>query len=241
MSDDICRFTFVALLAVATASCVEGAHSHHYPDTPGPAISGRIDNPLGLRHEDGVLTAGYWKGGSGESLFVRVEADGTFRTHGLEPGTYALEFIRTHSSPTAAATPVSAVRFVEIRHEDVTGVVVTLQADVELEGRYRVEGTQAHPPWPPSIYVSANPAHEGKPWIAMRQVAHALPDGRFVLRNAYGPHLLDVGYERGPGKLWGPARVLLDGRDITNIPTDFSLHPNSTLEVVIPYSGRPAG
>ena len=234
-----CR-VFLGGIALSAASCVEGAHSHHYLETPGPTISGRIENPHGLEPEDGVLTMGIWTGNSGQSFFVRVEADGTFETHGLEPGTYALEFIRTHSSPTAPATPVSAVHFVEMRREDITGVVVTLQRDMALEGRYRVESDQADPPWPPSIHVSADPAHEERPWPAMRQVAHALPNGRFVLRNAFGPHLLDVSYGNGLGRPWARARVFLDGRDITGIPTDFSAHTDSTLEVVIPYTGPSA-
>ena len=231
---------FLGGIALSAASCVEGAHGHHYPDTPGPTISGSVENPHGLEHEDGVLTMGVWTGDSGESFFVRVKADGTFETHGLEPGTYALEFIRTHSSPTAPATPVSAIQFVEMWREDITGVVVTLQRDMVLEGRYRVESEHANPPWPQSIHVTADPAHGARPWRAMRQVAHALPNGRFALRNAFGPHLLDVSYESGLTSPWGRPRVLLDGTDITNIPTDFRAHTDSILEVVIPYTGPSA-
>jgi hypothetical protein len=44
--------------------------------------------------------------------------------------------------------------------------------------------------------------------------ADVAADGTFVLRNAYGPRLLSV--------VGTPARVVLDGRDITRVPTDFS-------------------
>ncbi len=62
-------------------------------------------------------------------------------------------------------------------------------------------------------------------------VADGAAGGRFVLRNAFGPRLLRCGYTLAPGARWWPGRVLLNGLDITNLPTDFSEHEGAELEV----------
>ncbi len=61
--------------------------------------------------------------------------------------------------------------------------------------------------------------------------ADGAPAGRFVLRNAFGPRVLRSGYTLAPGSSWWPSQVILDGVDITNVPTDFSAHENGRLEV----------
>jgi hypothetical protein len=74
--------------------------------------------------------------------------------------------------------------------------------------------------------------------IMTNGVTEGAPGGRFILRNAFGPRVLKFGYRVPTGPMWWPARVLLDGRDVTNVPTDFSEHPNARLEVVL--TQRPA-
>jgi hypothetical protein len=61
--------------------------------------------------------------------------------------------------------------------------------------------------------------------------ADGAPHGTFTLRGARGPHVLRCGYTLAPGSWWWPSRVLLDGVDITNVPTDFGDAENSRLEV----------
>jgi hypothetical protein len=52
------------------------------------------------------------------------------------------------------------------------------------------------------------------------------------------PHVLRCGYTLAPGSWWWPSKVLLDGVDITNVPTDFGDAENSRLEVV--FTQHPA-
>ena len=50
--------------------------------------------------------------------------------------------------------------------------------------------------------------------------------------------MLRCGYTLAAGSRWWPSQVLLDGMDITNVPTDFSDHENGRLEVV--FTQHPA-
>ena len=58
------------------------------------------------------------------------------------------------------------------------------------------------------------------------------------MRNLFGPRVLRFGYRIAPGSPWWPSRILLDGKDVTNVPTHFSLHPDGQLEVV--FTQHPA-
>jgi hypothetical protein len=112
-------------------------------------------------------------------------------------------------------------------------VVVTIQRDTSITGRFRVESDDPAVAWPPHIHVSAALVLDGLP-TANVIAAEGAPAGRFILRNARGPRLLRIGYTLPPGGTRGwVERVVLDGVDITNVPTDFSAHENSGLEVVL--------
>ena len=54
----------------------------------------------------------------------------------------------------------------------------------------------------------------------------------------FGPHVLRFGYVLAPGSPWWPSRVLLDGKDATNVPIDLSQHHNGQLELV--FTQHPA-
>jgi len=64
------------------------------------------------------------------------------------------------------------------------------------------------------------------------------PAGTFVMRNLFGPRVLRFGYRIAPDSPWWPSRVMLDGKDVTNVPTDFSRHPDGQIEVV--FTQHPA-
>jgi hypothetical protein len=53
-----------------------------------------------------------------------------------------------------------------------------------------------------------------------------------------GPRVLRCGYSLAADSRWWPSQVILDGMDITNVPTDFSAHENGRLEVV--FTQHPA-
>ena len=85
--------------------------------------------------------------------------------------------------------------------------------------------------------VNAFLALDGMPLLA-GVVGEGAAGGKFVLRNAFGPRVLRCGYTNAPGSRWWPSQVILDGVDITNVPTDFSAHEHGRLEVV--FTRHPA-
>ena len=62
-------------------------------------------------------------------------------------------------------------------------------------------------------------------------------DGTFELVVGAVPVVIRNGYSTGPD-LWWPGPVLLDGRDITDVPTDFS---KTHGELVVVFTQRPVG
>jgi hypothetical protein len=217
-----------------TASLVPIALAQNPPAPQGRfAISGQVVDPHNLRPENAVLMLVTQEGeSSASSTPVVVAANGSFIARSLIPGTYTLEMVRTP----AGAMPVS-FNAVRITNADVTGVTVTIRRDFALTGRFRMESSSPAAAWPPHIHVLAQLALEGAGYLGSMS-AEGAPGGTFVLRNAFGPRVVRCGYTRAPGSNWWPSRVLLDGRDITNIPTDFSAHENARLEVV--FTQHPA-
>ncbi|MEN3337447.1 MAG: hypothetical protein V7647_1123 [Acidobacteriota bacterium] len=204
----------------------------------GHTIAGRVIDPLRLRPEEALLLIGREDGGGGS--FTRsplaVREDGSFMTPQLSPGTYVLELVRTPHSTTKAAITVG-FRIVDVRTADVTGVTVPVRPDIAITGRFRMESDNPNAVWPPHIVVNAFLALGGRPLLDGTG-ADGAPGGKFVLRNAFGPRVLRCGYTVAPGASWWFSRVTLDGVDVTNVPTDFSEHGDSQLEVI--FSQRPA-
>jgi hypothetical protein len=207
------------------------------PAPPGRyAISGRVVDPHNLRSENAVLRLGKNEGESSAGAeFVAVAANGRFIARGLIPGTYTLELVQP-AHLVASAKPVS-FNAVRITDADVTGITVTVQRDFALTGRFKMESNNPSAAWPTHIAVSAYVALDGAGFLGSK-IADGAPSGTFVLRNAFGPRVIKCGYSSAPGSHWWPSRVLMDGRDITNVPTDFSTHEAGRLEVV--FTQHPA-
>lgn len=200
---------------------------------PGIAkVSGRLDDPHNLRTPDTLLSMYRQVGNAGTGINVKVARDGSFTTPPLPRGFYSFELIRTPHSATHPATTIG-VGWVEVGDTDLDGVVLSVRRDMELQGRYRIASDRANPPWPESIHLSAPMVAGGTEVRWGSQNVFAAEGGRFFLRNAFGPRVLRAGYTPADKSRPAPARVLLDGRDITDIPTDFSEHEGSDLEVVI--------
>jgi hypothetical protein len=231
-----CRLAAVVFVAVLPAA----RGGQHGSDVPGGhTISGRVVDPQGLRPEGAILMLGQ---ADGPSSFradpVAVAPDGSFVTPRRAPGVYILEVVRTPHSATQAETPVGQ-SIVDLSSADRTGVTVTVRPDTALTGRFRMESDDPKAVWPSQINVMAFVAVDGQPMVSAR-AAQGGPNGTFVLRNAYGPRVLRCGYALGPdASPWWFSRVVLDGRDVTNVPIDFGEHPHSQLEVV--FTQHPAG
>jgi hypothetical protein len=169
---------------------------------------------------------------------VALASNGSFVVERLGSGTYFLRVARRPEAPTKPPTTVG-FEVVQVGSEDVSDVIVRIRGETALTGAFRMESDTPVAAWPSEIVVNAYLAFEGTPMLA-GVVADGAPEGKFVLRNAFGPRVLRCGYSLppGPNRSWWPERVLLDGVDITNVPTDFSKHETGRLEVV--FTQHPA-
>ena len=202
----------------------------------GHTISGRVVDPHRLRPEGAILMLGQEDDGSFSETPVDVGSDGSFVTPRLNSGTYFLTVVRTPHSPSQPATTVG-FEIVRLGTNDMNDVTVTIRRDTALTGRFRMESDTPGTPWPPHIVVNAFLAIEGLPMLSA-VIADGAPEGKFVLRNAFGPRVLRCGYTLSPGTKWWPARVLLDDVDVTDVPTDFSARERGRLEIV--FTQHPA-
>ncbi|MGB2713777.1 MAG: hypothetical protein WBC51_06335 [Vicinamibacterales bacterium] len=214
---------------VASLLVIHAAHGQQQSSAKRYTISGRVSDPHNLQPAEAVLMLGAQQGESVSYVPIRLQRNGTFVTHPLATGKYVLKVVRTPHSSTHAATDV-ALTIVEVREADVTGVVIEVRRDTALTGKFRMISDNPSAPWPPHIVVNAFLAMRGSPLLD-GVGAEGASGAKFVLRNAFGPRVLRTGYTLAPGAAWWPSRVLLDGVDITDVPTDFSSKAESVLEV----------
>lgn len=221
------RLAFALGVAAAAASgaCAPG------PDVPrGAVIAGRIVDPQQLRPDGARLRVRHHGPFTETHEVVRPAADGSFATPRLPPGPYVLELVRT--TQVGPADNVIGVRFVELAASDVRGVTIDVRRDTAVIGRFRMLTDDPRAQWPDYMTVAAYIAIDGRE-LLVPIYADGGPGATFVLRNAFGPRILRCYYRNAGGSRWWPLRVLLDGRDVTNVPVDFSGHPESRLEVVL--------
>lgn len=189
-------------------------------------IAGRIDDPLKLRTRDATVIIGFDRDGVGYGVPVPTAADGSFVTQALNPGTYMLALIRSPHAAAQAALPI-ALEVVRLGEADVRGVRLRVRRDVGITGRVRMEPDT---PWPTAIVVTSCLETDGLRHADCRP-AEGAPEGRFVLRNPFGPRVLRASCA-GTGTAYNAPRVLLNGKDVTDVPTDFSADPAADLQLV---------
>jgi hypothetical protein len=231
------RMRFVLAMFITLVQPVTLTPQAGVPSVAGYFISGRVDDPYHLRPEGAILMLGReTDSGSFNSTPVPIGPNGSFVTGPVNPGTYVLKVIRTPHSVAKRATVVGFT-LVEVDAADVVGVTVVIRRDTAITGTFRMESDNPTAVWPPHIVVNAFLALDGAPLLDS-EVAEGASGAKFILRNAFGPRVLRCGYTLPPGNWWWPSQVLLDGVDITNVPTDFSEHENGVLEVM--FTQHPA-
>ena len=232
------RITLVILCLLGTATLLGWPQSG--TSNAGFVIAGHIVDPNRLRPKEATLALGEQRENSYSSTPVEVAADGSFRTGRVGPGTYVLELVRDNFAPGATGDTIGFA-IVTVTASDVSGVRVEVRPDSTLTGRFRFESDNPGAEVPLQINVIAFLALDGAS-IPIHGQPETGSVRTFILRNVFGPRVLRFGYRLAPGSSWWPSRVLLDGKDVTNVPTDFSQHPDAQLEVVFTqYPARLAG
>ena len=219
------------LVVLVTAACTAAPPENA---ANGAVIAGRVLDQNGLMTSDTVLMLGaVTSPTSMSSRPVALTSDKTFATPPLERGNYILYLVRSPHSTTGPATTI-ALEAIKLGRTDVRDVTVTVRSDVEIHGVFRVEPATAE--WPTHLHVVTRLVLDDGSEVPHSAGYEGAPGGRFILRNPFGRRLLDVGYTIRPGSRFTGAnhRVLLDGVDVTDVPTDFSARPSSRLEIVFP-------
>lgn len=175
-----------------------------------------------------MLAVGYERDGVAMSYPVTIAENGTYATNTLISAKYVLTLFRDPYTPGRKSTPIG-LTIARLENGDLTNVNITIRQDVTVQGRLR---RQQGTPWPSSVVVNACLGEEGLRF-ADCQVADVSQGGRFVLRNPFGLRVLQLGLVSPPGMRYEAPRVLLNGRDVTNIPTDFSADPAADLQVIL--------
>lgn len=217
------------LLCCASMMLVVLSHRVFSASDVSHVISGHVRDPHQLRPPGAVLRVRVQEDGSISAFRVPVAKDGSFVTPPLATGTYVLEVARGQY-PAPDWDIVMGLQIVRVGEADLSGVSIEVRRDTAITGRFVMEGDQSLAEWPTSITVTAFLALDGTPfWHGVG--ANGTPGKSFVLRNAFGPRVIRCGYVLSRGHAWWPSKVTLNGKDITNAPTDFSLHEGGQLEV----------
>ena len=126
---------------------------------------------------------------------------------------------------------------VTIKDADISGVVITTAPGVTVRGRVRFDESGAGSSRPERIIVQARwPLSE---WVGPFESAVVGDDDAFELHDIRGPRVFRFGWQLADRRsYWLPGPILLDGRDITNVPVDFSQEPAGDLVVDFRRNGR---
>ena len=157
--------------------------------------------------------------------------DGQFTAGGLRPGTYLLEATPSLDGPDDRGLGYErGFAVVTIKDADVSGVVITTAPGVTVRGRVRFDQAQPESSRPTLIVVQALLAVTD--WPGPSESANVSEDGTFELHDVGGPRVFRFGLQLADRRSYRiPGPVLLDGRDITNVPVDFSREPAGDLVV----------
>ncbi len=224
-------FCFAAVIASLSSAAPSAAQQTF-------TISGRVLTSTGAPPHNLVVMVGLSEGDGFAASSADLAEDGTFVAKGLAPGRYLL-YVGPGAEPFRIAAGFEAgFTTVTVRDTDVDSVQIRTQPSHSVHGRVRFEAAEplaAHP----KINVMASLAVDGMgigPWP---QGVGIEPDGSFVIDNVVGAVVIRSGYMLpDDGSRWWAGPVLLDDRDITDVPTDFSKQAGQ-LEVV--FTQRPTG
>lgn len=217
------------LLCCASMMLVVLSHRVYSSSDVRHVISGHVRDPHHLLPQGAVLLVRAQDNGAISGTRVSLAQDGSFVTAPLASGTYVLEVARGQY-PAPDWNIVIGLQIVRVGEADLSGVSIEVRRDTAITGRFLMEGDKSLAEWPKSIVVNAFLALDGTPmWHGVG--TNGTPGKNFVLRNAFGPRVIRCGYVLSRGHAWWPSKVTLNGKDITNVPTDFSLHEDGQLEV----------
>jgi hypothetical protein len=191
-----------------------------------------------------TATAGGIASDGFSSSSVSIAPDGTFATRPLAPGRYTLSARAVPELPGAAGAapaPISTTAMtlvadleIDVRGDDLDGLVLTLQDGATLRGRVVFDG-DSPPPAMTAIRLSLESPVPGQPWI--RASGQVDADGTFtiggVATGTYRPSVTILGGGGGAGAagLWRLRSVRYEDRDVVDRP--LHVQAGQTLENLV--------
>jgi len=152
----------------------------------------------------------------GREQSTTTQPDGGFTFTNVQPGEYLFQALLATSAvpePELASVPVTV-----IGGEDITGLAIVTSPGAAVSGRVILEDDKAHAIKSDAFSVrvaGANPSSVTLPGGTRTTVRE---DGTFLFRAVLGPQLLRAG-QTPPD--WFLKSVVLDGKDMTDMPYDF--------------------
>jgi hypothetical protein len=156
--------------------------------------------------------------------------DGSFVFNSVLEGAYTLSAFAPGWFGTMPVTVIAAA------DSEPVPLVLTVRAPGTARGRIIFDGPEA-PPGPRDISLMLRPT-DPLPELTFLEAGGLAPsmsvvigEGAFEIRGVTGPGI--IGVFSPPGSPWVFARVMLHGRDITDVPYDFHVGDVSGIEVVL--------
>ena len=187
-------------------------------------VSGRVSDATGQAVPDAVVLMMLTEAGQvqGElAARVKSDANGRFAYPGIPPGTYMMQvFAKNAFGSRTVGVPAIA--------EGVSGIGVTVRPPVSAKGRVRFEG--GAPPNRENFFVMFTPTdYSSGPIGSNSLMAKPNEDWTFSLSGLAWTGLIRV----SPVSGWALKSVMLNGRDIVDVPSDFQTADVTGLELVM--------
>jgi hypothetical protein len=167
------------------------------------------------------------------SVGAAIEKDGRFQVRGLTPGEYhAVVNYTPPAPPNAAGARPRAPEFILTRIQvaaNVDDLVLVTSKGESFIGAVRFEEAASGPR---SVQVGFQPG-ERRPYTLMPRVD--VKDDTFIADGLFGSMLIRgkvIDRSEGAQRPWFLKAVLLDGRDITDVPTVFTSAHSGRVEIL---------
>ena len=200
---------------------------------PGVRVSGTVVDAAGRPLPDGLILTPSRRSGAlaGDPLDAQIDPGGRFEFINVAPGEYVIQASKDGSNSNDEGE--SASQFLAVAANDVAGVTLRLSRGSTVKGRITFDGAASQ-----ESYFSLNlEAVAVDPDLTAQSIdiptsARIRADGTFDLTGLNGPHVLRVP-DTTDG--WMLEAVLLNGRDVTDIPLFFGSAAQSIdgIEVVL--------
>ena len=198
------------------------------------SISGTVSNSKGEVVRTSVMLNR--SDGSGPPGFgAMVTPNGAFVIRNVPPGEY--DVIARYSAPADPSVPrpdanqeLATVK-VDVSTGDVEGLVLVTRPGATVTGDVVFDD-----PLPQGAHANLfAQSADRRPFMGAPMIE--LKEKTFTMRSVFGPVLLRGSVAAGPG--WGLKAVLLNGKDITDVPTTFTASDSGHLQVV--FTARAPG